>query len=64
MAPALFTPTKLGAFTLKHRVVMAPLTRNRSDLKTLVPPADLAAEYYAQRATGEWATRNDADGGG
>lgn len=47
----LFTPVQVGALPLKHRVVMAPLTRMRSDLKTLVPP-EIAVEYYAQRASG------------
>jgi N-ethylmaleimide reductase len=46
----LFTPTKLGAISLGHRVVMAPLTRSRSvqpgDL-----PGDLMLEYYTQRAS-------------
>ncbi|BEJ15972.1 hypothetical protein CspHIS471_0505770 [Cutaneotrichosporon sp. HIS471] len=46
----LFAPIQLGAAELKHRVVLAPLTRMRSDLKTAVPP-DLAIEYYAQRAS-------------
>ncbi|PWS34353.1 alkene reductase [Falsiroseomonas bella] len=43
----LFTPLRLGALDLPHRVVMAPMTRNRS-------PGNLAnalnATYYAQRA--------------
>lgn len=50
MAPALFTPIEVGAYTLKHRVVLAPLTRNRADPKTLVP-SDMAIEYYQQRAS-------------
>ena len=36
--------------TLRHRVVMAPLTRLRSDQPGDVP-GDLMAEYYAQRAS-------------
>ena len=47
---ALFTPVTLGAIALKHRVVMAPLTRSRSIQPDSVP-GDLMAEYYRQRAT-------------
>jgi N-ethylmaleimide reductase len=46
----LFTPLKLGLTTLKHRVVMAPLTRSRSIQPNSIP-GDLMAEYYAQRAS-------------
>ena len=46
----LFTPVQLGAVQLKHRVVMAPLTRSRSIQPNSVP-GDLMAEYYAQRAS-------------
>src|SRR5579862_5800687 len=46
----LFTPVQLGAMTLKHRVVMAPLTRSRSIQPNSIP-GDLMAEYYAQRAS-------------
>mmetsp|Transcript_16779 Transcript_16779/g.32686 ORF Transcript_16779/g.32686 Transcript_16779/m.32686 type:complete len:409 (+) Transcript_16779:166-1392(+) len=46
----LFKPLKLGDLELKHRVVLAPLTRFRADRKTLVP-TDLMREYYEQRAT-------------
>ncbi|KAI8372988.1 uncharacterized protein BYT42DRAFT_578789 [Radiomyces spectabilis] len=49
MAPTLFTPLKLGRHTLQHRVVLAPLTRFRSDEKAVVRP--FVTEYYAQRAT-------------
>ncbi|TWG88879.1 N-ethylmaleimide reductase [Cupriavidus gilardii J11] len=45
----LFTPTKVGPFELKHRVVLAPLTRMRADVANV--PTDLMVEYYAQRAT-------------
>lgn len=45
----LFTATSVGPFTLKHRVVMAPLTRMRSSEGNV--PNELMAEYYAQRAT-------------
>src|SRR6516225_11505438 len=46
----LFGPFILGAITLQHRVVMAPLTRLRSDQPGDIP-GDLMAEYYAQRAS-------------
>ncbi|EKF60743.1 oxidoreductase [Agrobacterium albertimagni AOL15] len=45
----LFEPYALGRITLANRVVMAPLTRNRA-AEGLVP-SELAAEYYAQRAS-------------
>jgi N-ethylmaleimide reductase len=47
---ALFTPVRLGRVLLKHRVVMAPLTRSRSGQPDSVP-GELMAEYYAQRAS-------------
>src|SRR5471032_1382470 len=46
----LFTPVALGATTLKHRIVMAPLTRSRSIQPDSIP-GELMAEYYAQRAS-------------
>ncbi|WVQ86167.1 hypothetical protein IAT38_008335 [Cryptococcus sp. DSM 104549] len=46
----LFEPITIGATNLKHRVVLAPLTRNRVSQKTGVI-SDLAAQYYAQRTT-------------
>jgi N-ethylmaleimide reductase len=46
----LFTPISIGTLRLTHRVVMAPLTRSRSDLRGDVPN-DLMVEYYAQRAS-------------
>jgi len=49
-APKLFTPARFGALELANRVVMAPLTRNRADAET-DSPTDLAATYYAQRAS-------------
>ena len=49
-APALFTPIELGSLQLKHRVVMAPLTRSRSVQPDSVPGA-LMREYYEQRAS-------------
>ncbi|MDX6751885.1 alkene reductase [Geminicoccaceae bacterium 1502E] len=46
----LFQPLDLGAVTLAHRVVMAPLTRLRSRQPGDVPRA-LNAQYYGQRAS-------------
>jgi N-ethylmaleimide reductase len=46
----LFEPLHLGAIPLKHRVVMAPLTRLRSQQPFDVPHG-LNAEYYGQRAS-------------
>jgi N-ethylmaleimide reductase len=43
-----FAGTGLGSLSLKNRIVMAPLTRSRSD-DAGVPPS-FAAKYYAQRA--------------
>lgn len=41
-------PVTIGELQLKNRIVMAPMTRSRSD-NFGVPP-DYAADYYAQRA--------------
>lgn len=46
--PTLFDPLKLGALTLKNRIVMAPLTRSRAGEDRI--PNALMAEYYRQRA--------------
>jgi N-ethylmaleimide reductase len=45
----LFSPTRIGPYPLSHRVVMAPLTRMRSDPGDI--PSDLMVEYYTQRAS-------------
>lgn len=45
----LFEPYRLGRLTLPNRIVMAPLTRNRAGAGLV--PNDLAATYYAQRAS-------------
>ena len=50
MALDLFSPTKLGAISLKNRMVMAPLTRSRAPKETAVPQ-DLNVTYYQQRAS-------------
>jgi 2,4-dienoyl-CoA reductase-like NADH-dependent reductase (Old Yellow Enzyme family) len=59
----LFQPLKIanGKIELKHRVVLAPLTRNRGtplqaestpeNPNRIWIPNDLMAEYYAQRTT-------------
>ncbi|GAC1587212.1 MAG: alkene reductase [Candidatus Velthaea sp.] len=49
-ADTLFTPFDLLGKTLRNRIVMAPLTRNRATHGTDVPH-QLNAEYYGQRAT-------------
>jgi N-ethylmaleimide reductase len=46
----LFLPYRLGPFNLRHRIVMAPLTRSRARQPDNVP-SSLAACYYAQRAS-------------
>lgn len=49
-ANPLFQGCRLGPFSLSHRVVMAPLTRSRARQPGNVP-SQLAACYYAQRAS-------------
>ncbi|WP_119679332.1 alkene reductase [Indioceanicola profundi] len=46
----LFTPVRLGALELQHRVVMPPLTRMRSRQPGDVPQ-EMNAVYYGQRAS-------------
>lgn len=45
----LFTPTHIGRLTVPNRMVMAPMTRSRSDDAGV--PSDLVSTYYAQRAS-------------
>ena len=45
---SLFEPVQAGDLNLANRIVMAPLTRNRSPNAV---PTDLAVTYYAQRAS-------------
>src|SRR6201996_4168041 len=45
----LFDPLKLGALTLKNRIIMAPLTRQRAGVERV--PNALMAQYYADRAS-------------
>lgn len=44
----LFSPIKIGDYTLKNRIFMAPMTRCRSVDHNI--PNDLMATYYGQRA--------------
>jgi N-ethylmaleimide reductase len=44
----LFEPTQVGDIAVKNRIVMAPLTRNRSPGAV---PNDLNVQYYGQRAS-------------
>jgi N-ethylmaleimide reductase len=48
MHSAFFSPITVGDLELPNRIVMAPMTRSRSDDDGLVPA--YAADYYAQRA--------------
>lgn len=45
----LWQPIKLGNLELKHRLVMAPMTRSRANKNGTVD--DLSATYYSQRAS-------------
>lgn len=45
----LFSPVTLGSTELQNRLVMAPLTRIRSDERGV--PTDTVVEYYRQRAS-------------
>jgi NADPH2 dehydrogenase len=45
----LFEPLKVGDMTLKHRIIMAPLTRFRAS-DSHVPLLPMVKEYYVQRA--------------
>lgn len=49
VADSLWEPVKIGSLELKHRVVLAPLTRCRA-IDT-IPATAAAALYYSQRAT-------------
>lgn len=46
--PHLFTPYNMGNFNLSHRIVLAPLTRQRSYNNV---PQQHAILYYSQRTT-------------
>lgn len=45
----LFTPIRIGRHTLPNRLVMAPMTRSRSDDAGV--PGDLVSLFYTQRAS-------------
>ncbi|MCJ1284293.1 Chanoclavine-I aldehyde reductase fgaOx3 [Xylographa opegraphella] len=47
--PSLSDPLRIGNCQLKHRLVMAPLTRYRADDAHV--PLPMVTEYYAQRAS-------------
>jgi NADPH2 dehydrogenase len=47
---ALFSSLRVGELELKHRVVLAPLTRYRSTKKGHVP-RDFVKTYYGQRGS-------------
>jgi N-ethylmaleimide reductase len=49
MYDELWTPVRVGAIELPHRLGMAPMTRDRSAFDGT--PTPLNAEYYAQRAS-------------
>ena len=46
----LFSPVKVGALSLKHRVVMPPISRLRAHTDGV--PSALMTTYYGQRASG------------
>src|ERR1700685_1643275 len=48
--PTLFDPLKIGDLELPNRILMAPLTRNRSTGPGRVPNA-MMRDYYVQRAS-------------
>ncbi|WP_246795055.1 alkene reductase [Burkholderia perseverans] len=45
----LFSPSVIGPYEIAHRVILAPLTRMRSEPGDI--PGDLMVEYYRQRAS-------------
>jgi N-ethylmaleimide reductase len=45
----LFTPAKIGPYRFSHRVVLAPMTRLRSD--RIDTPLPMMADFYGQRAS-------------
>lgn len=47
----LFSPLQMASTSVANRIFLAPLTRLRAQLPSEVP-SPLAAEYYAQRASG------------
>ncbi|KAJ7612338.1 FMN-linked oxidoreductase [Mycena polygramma] len=51
MSTQLFQPMTIGPVSLEHRIVLAPLTRMKSDAATYVPFLPLVKDYYTQRGT-------------
>lgn len=49
MENKLLTPLQLGDYTLKNRIIMAPLTRMRADAE--LAPTEMNVEYYRQRSS-------------
>ena len=49
MTTSLLTPIQLGQYSLKNRIIMAPLTRGRAGKHGI--PTELMAQYYQQRAS-------------
>ena len=47
--PTLLTPVQLGPYTLRNRMAMAPMTRNRAGEGNV--PSASSVTYYAQRAS-------------
>jgi N-ethylmaleimide reductase len=45
----LFSPATLGAYTLNHRVALAPMTRLRSN--EIDAPSDMMVKFYEQRSS-------------
>jgi N-ethylmaleimide reductase len=50
IAKKLFTPAQLGTLSLKHRIVLPPLSRLRAHWPSAVP-SELMLEYYSQRTS-------------
>lgn len=46
---SLFDEVKLGALSLRNRIVMAPMTRSRADTRAV--PTAVMTDYYRQRAS-------------
>jgi N-ethylmaleimide reductase len=49
-ARKLFTPVQVGAISLKHRIVLPPMSRLRANWPNATP-SDLMLDYYTQRAS-------------
>ncbi|WP_086933413.1 alkene reductase [Agarilytica rhodophyticola] len=45
----LFKPLEMGPFSLRNRIIMAPVSRNRANRQGV--PSSYAVEYYRQRAS-------------